>query len=534
MSPAAFVALLLGGVGIALAAFAWPAAVAIWEAASQADAVAATLSGRALSLLLRGLAVAAAAAILAQLVGIALAAGISAAGRRLRQLAVWACLVVILTPPYIYAYAWSLPAFPEGLPSGPLLGGLSGWLATAGRVVWCFGTWLAPIAAVVILIGWRSAGRPALVLALQDAGPVRGSLAAGLPVMRPWLGLSLVLCATLALTEFSVCHLCLVQTWNTEILAEAQLLDRPGAAFLLGWPLLAILALLALVLWPWRARFTTALDAAGDLLRSAPEGDGRAARGWLGPTLVLAVAIILLLPLALLVRGLHDPRGLLDVWSVYPRVWPGGVLVASGAAAIALWLALTVDALLTLAGRRSTTAARLGRATAAAVIALALLAAAAPPVLVGDAFLAAYARVPVLRDSFLIVSLLTAARFAIIPIALVCLSGQASTAAYREAAAVDGAAAARAYFSLRLPLTRGALIAGGLAVWALALTEVSASQMVTPPALGSLALTLLNAIHFGRSDRVIALCLMVVVVVGLASWVAMAAPRAARQRSSKN
>jgi ABC-type spermidine/putrescine transport system permease subunit II len=50
-------------------------------------------------------------------------------------------------------------------------------------------------------------------------------------------------------------------------------------------------------------------------------------------------------------------------------------------------------------------------------------------------------------------------------------------------------------------------------VGVLSFTEVAATQLVRPPGVGNLAITLLNAIHFGRNDEVVAMCLYVMLLV---------------------
>lgn len=495
--------------------YVWPAIAAGWELLTPTAWEDAGLSLRRLTLTLRGIYIAIAAAVLAQLFGALLAAGfLDKRASVTRAAAVWVAFSVLLTPPYIYAYGWSLPLLPEGLISADTLASpLNRWLTTTGRAVWCLATWTAPLAAMLLTVGWRTHGRRAINLALLDAAAPRAFLRAALPIMAPWLWLSIAVTGLLALTEFSVCHLCMVQTLNTEILAQMQILATPGRGLAVAWPLVLLIAASATLLWRVRRReIREFVDAIGRLDDSPGSPVSRARRlsrsaAWLGIG-------ILLLPWMLFARYLHNPAAFVRTWAVYPREWPDGMLCAGGAALIAVVLAVAVDYLLTRETRADgpwTPGGLFARFTLIA----AALGALAPPALVGDAFLAAFTHIPVVSDHWPVVSLLTAARFSLIAILTVRLAGAAAGPQLAEMAAADGATFGQAYLRVRLPVIRRAMIAGGLAVALLAFTEVAATQMVRPPGVASLSITLLNAIHYGRNDEVVAMCFYLMGFVGI-------------------
>lgn len=513
----------------------WPALAAARELLTPAAWEDAGLSVRRLTLTLRGMYIAVAAAVLAQFFGALLAAGFLAKRAPVtRAAAIWVAFSVLLTPPYIYAYGWSLPLLPEGLISAETLASpLNRWLTTTGRAVWCLATWTAPLAALLLTIGWRMHGRRALDLSLLDAAAPRALLRAALPIMAPWLGLSIAVTGLLALTEFSVCHLCMVQTLNTEILAQMQILATPGRGLAVAWPLVFLIAGSATLLWRWRRRevreFVNALggldDSSGSSVSHA-HGLARSA-AWLG-------VAILMLPWLIFACYLDNPAAFVRTWAVYPREWPDGLLCAGGAALIAVVFAVAVDYLFARETRADgpwTAGGLFARLTLIA----AALAALAPPALVGDAFLAAFTHVPIVSDHWPVVSLLTAARFSLFAILAVRLAGAAAGPHLAEMAAADGATFGQAYLRVRLPVIRRAMVAGGLAVALLAFTEVAATQMVRPPGVASLSITLLNAIHYGRNDDVVAMCFYLMGFVGVvvaAAQLILYARRARTHRAS--
>lgn len=508
MRGAAFGLLTAAGIVAALA-FGWPLLVVASELATCDEWSAALPGARGWGLLARGVGIAIAATGLALVLGTLLAAGLvrRRAGRAggLARLLGGVCLLVLLTPPYLYAYAWSLPLLPEGIAVAPPNMRYSRWVTGELRAVWCLSTWCSPIAAGLLASGWRRAGATAYRLALLDGGSMRALIAAAGP-LRPWIVLAAVVILLASLVEFSICHLCQVLTWNTEILVQTQALERPGRSLLLAWPqVLIAIALLGVLVAQRRLIVEWIADVSSDsawMETDPPRG---------GPEATIASvtgAGLLLLPMLIFIASMQDWRAMGRLWRVYPSEWPGSLLTASGATLACGVLALAAAFLASMPpGRRA------ARLAATVIVASATVAAVIPPALAGDLFAAAYAGVPPIRDRFWIISLVEASRFAFIPVVAGVLAARAAAAELREGAAADGAAPAATFFHVILPEIRSPLILALGVVAALSLTEVAASQLVAPPGVGNLARTLLNAIHFGRNDDVIALALTVVAVL---------------------
>lgn len=479
----------------------------------QIDAGDVLLSGRQWRLVARGVWVAVLAAGFAQLLGAGLAAGMNARRPRgLASVAWWLGGVVLLMPPYVYAYAWSLPLLPEGIAVGaPGAVAFPAWVVTTARAAWCLALWTAPVAAVILAGGWRVSGRPAVRLALQDATAWQALWRVGVVATLPWLLISVAAVFVLAVTEYSVCHLCLVSTWNTEVLATAQIEADFGRTALLAWPLIVVVLIVAVLIWPWRGRLARLRAGLGELDADGDSTGGRGAIPWWSLAIVLITAGLLASPFVVLLSQLRDLAAFGEVWRTYPHEWPMGLLYAGGAGALGVALALAVDYV--REASRHGGARRLLRGWVEAVTALAVLLAVAPPALVGDAWntlglraASAWPALAAIVDHWPMVSLVTAARFAAIPLVAVRLAGASRWRVLLPAAMSDGADWRSAYWRLRLPLLWPTLLATGVVVALLSLTEVAAAQLVRPPGTPSLALTLLNQIHYGRNDQIIALC----------------------------
>lgn len=500
-------------VGLALAGLLW---VWPWLAASREllDAAAwrdAGISARRIGLLWRALWVSAASGALATLLGAALATGIADRARVVSQITCWAAVTVILTPPYIYAYGWSLLFFPQGVVNAAVPGAWWGLFATTGRAILCLATWLSPAAAWIVLSGWRSDGRRGYEAARVDAGPLRAMLLGAGPAMRGWLLLAAGATALLAFNEDNVCSLCLVPTLNTELVATLQSVTTPGRGLAMAWPSICVGALLLGWLWLQRARVAAAM--AGDATSRLDLDIGALAgeRAWPGrrvaPLLALAV---LAAPGIAAVASIRSARALTTTWIAFATELGDSLSSGLVSGALAAALGLVFD--YAWSRRRGGAIRRAAVALAAAGVLWALL----PAALLGDALAASWARLPGVGDHWLMVAVTTAARFGMLAVALAAGVG-APGSELMERAQADGASPEQAYLRVRLWERRPAITASFLIVTMLSLTEVSATCLTRPSGVGSIALRMLNEIHFGRNDEVLAMCGYLSALAGVAA-----------------
>jgi iron(III) transport system permease protein len=74
-----------------------------------------------------------------------------------------------------------------------------------------------------------------------------------------------------------------------------------------------------------------------------------------------------------------------------------------------------------------------------------------------------------------------------------------------------------------LPLVAPGLVAAACLTFALTLGELGATLLVAAPGRGTLTMRIYTFLHFGASDRVAALCLLMVLAALLLGLAAMAA-----------
>ncbi len=426
-------------------------------------------------------------------------------------------LCPLLIPPQVYAYAWSL------LPGVGVRAGVAGLifsgLITAG--------WLWPAAALIIASGWRTAGQGAWRLALLDTGPFRALVSAALPALRPHLVAAAGTLFAVATIEYAIPHIMLTRVHATELmlLVEAGAPSGQVARLAIGPFLLAVGGAAAAAgslreVSRWQAVEDEEAWAGGAQTGRGADGACSAGRGmWWATAGVLAVTVGF--PAGLMVMNWRDPRSWAEGFRVFGTQWASSAAVAAVSGALAAAVALTV-VLWTVAGPR-------GRVGVAA--GLPFLSALTPPAMLGVGMVlvcnglsgldrscpgfpgaAAIARLFefLYADIPAAWTLVLVGRYAAVAVLVAWLAtGRRSVAAVEQARA-DGANRWAVLTHVLWPMHAPMLLAGGLIVAVLSLSEVVATHLVSPTGLPSIALTVLTHMHYGRDDVVIATSLTMV------------------------
>lgn len=507
-------ALIVVGTLLAIALYLVPLTAGGLRAATDFSLSDMLLTSRRWGLLGNSLLVAAGATLIALLVGASFAAGL--VGVRIpaaRFGLLTAGLATTLVPPYVYAYAWGLVFLRSGL-----FDGRDGdWLfqaqfATYGRAMLSLGIWLAPACGLLLALVWQQRGRVLCAARALDQSILRATIRTLLVDLRPEvLAISCILFA-IALSEYSVCHLCSVQTFSGEIMSVCE--TAPGAGIRLALPLLAILAaVLGSAYWLIKC------SALGDLaLRDETRADldslrlpqrQRGARA----LFALLALVVLLAPFGVLVARFDDVGAFARIGRIYPDAVPIGLLQAFVASLLAAVLAVGLAALRSVLDTGVTQS--VARVIERGITIIATLAFFTPPALVSVGLLISFRQIEALipaaisvTDSWLALSIANAVRFSALTLIVVQLSRGTTRDRWHAAAQSDGADNLERFTRLTLPRVRGPLAAIVALMTLLALTEVGATFLVRPTSHGAtLALTLLNDMHYGRDADVIAVCL---------------------------
>lgn len=523
-----------------------------------------SLSDRDLRIIGKTLGIAAAAVIGSFLLAAPAALALAAArGRAARTLLYGLTVWPLLTPPSVIAYAWTLLATQQNW-AGLALSALGWHRAGAAPLVsvWLQAAWLWPIPALILSSAVRAWGLPAYRMALLDARPVVALLRAGLPAVRG-AGLAAAgIVFLLSIQDAAIPPIMLIQdTWSSDMLMEvtraARFADSTSYLLWRSWPMIGPAALAAGAAWlgwgrGWSRSGAPAADETGT--------GGPRLRGW--STAAAAAAFgVSVFPVIVFVGEVTTAGR--PVWELFQtgltaqaREFAASLIVAAltGLCGAALALAVIDPVFPAPPGvqrARWRWTAACARVTPAAALALFLLLAVMPPVILGRALIDVFDRawfVPerwhwsIYVDSPVAWTVGVAARFGFLPIGLVLAARRWLGDETAEQARVDRATEEEIMAHVRTRQLVRPIVAGALLTACMALAELQVSSLLAPPGWigGSLAVALDQQIHFGRNAQVVAMSLLLTLpamlgamavawlVSGAAAGAAFKSPRSVR------
>lgn len=424
---------------------------------------------------------------------------------------IWLILPLAALPPYVHATAWLTVTDAIGdlvRPLGFSVGVLHGW----GGSLWVEVAAFAPLALGCAWLGLRSID-PDLIEAGRIARSDFQSLfRIVLPLSAPSLLTGGGIVFLLSLLDYSVPSLLQVHVYAMEVFAEFSASNSPERAFLLAVPLLLLaVSVIAAVLEPLRA-LTLRAVLHRPVWANPPRWPGWVAvlQGAVGMLLVVQALSPLIVVISLsgalreLASTMAQARG-----EVGYSLWTSGL-----AALLSLPLAL-------LAARSLLHLGRFSKVRWLLVIAPLAI----PASLVGIGLIILSNR-PSLHTStvtHMMPALAGMARFT--PLAALILLAQMrrTDALLFDAALVFQRAWWRRQFQVAVPLLAPGFLAGAGLVFALSMGELGATLMVVPPGQATLTMRIYNYLHYGASDTVAGLCLILAAGVLVAGAVAAVA-----------
>lgn len=414
----------------------------------------------------------------------------------------WLILLLAPLPPYIHAMAWMALTDSLGLPTRGLA--LSIWVQIMAFM---------PLATALALVGLDSVENglvEAARLAHTDFTTLKRVI---LPLASPAILTGCGLVFLLSLTDYSVPSLFQVNTYPLEIFSEFSASGSAGRAFLTSLPLLLLSGGVTLAL-VGRLRSVAESGSRGDTTHRARPGFHWP--GWL--TVLIGAAV------AVWVAQVGAPLGVL-LWQVGSwQKFSQSVGTAGSEIGFTLWTAgaaaiLCLPLGLALGGEM---ARRGRRGWLAWFLALAPLALPAP--LVGIGLIAVWNRdlpLAVYGSAWMPV-LAMLARFSALAALLALAQQRRTDARLFEAAAVFQPDLLKTWLRVRLPLLAPGLLAAAGVVFILSAGELGATLIVAPPGQATLTLRIYNYLHYGASDTVAGLCLLVALAsLGLGSVAAV-------------
>jgi ABC-type Fe3+ transport system permease subunit len=481
-----------------------------------------------------------AAAVLATLMGLP-AAFVLGRGRGLFAKIMWVVLpAALLMPSLSYAYGWAQGArllhdwvrdhygieFVRrfGLTFAP------GGIADTLRCIWSLAAWLWAVPAGLIGLTLRRLDTNIQQQALLDGAPLRVTLRQ----LAPAIIASLAIVTVLATQEFAVYEPTGISVVATEVRmvfdtgavssvtnpiagpviqgsgkeAHGQA-ARAAAAVATAFPLLLVTIVMAVIV-VWAALRTTAADAiaVGPWPRVLDAS-------WASIALtILFVLLNIAVPVWSLIKSLHDHRSPLEVWNEFAPQVSGAMIVAGIAGSVAAFAAFSS------AGRW--TRGLMVLTGASFLIGGQLLAIADIRIYNRPGLTWAY-------DYFPVPVIAYVGRFGWLALAASRGTWSRPWRELRDMASMDGASSFRTALSVVWPLAWPTLIAGGLLVGALSMTEVPATVLIFPEHPQVLTPHLMTWVHMAHYDSMIEASLLMMAVVLLPALAAVGLIAAGRR-----
>jgi iron(III) transport system permease protein len=416
--------------------------------------------------------------------------------RHLPGAARWLIFLLAPLPPYIHALAWMALTASVGVV-------MSAWVQVMAFL---------PLTTALALVGLESV-EIGLVESARLARPDLHALSRViLPLATPAILTGSGLVFLLSFTDYSVPSLFQVNTYALEIFSEYSASSLPERAFVLALPLLLLTGLATLLLvGGLRTAVAAAAGGGAGAGRGDCRGGDRQAR-WPGVDFQWPVWLSVLIGAALAawLAQVGAPLGVLlsqtGSWVAFSQSVMDAqseigftLLTAAAAGLFCLPLGLALSGELQRQGLRGW----LGW-----FLVLAPLAVPAP--LVGIGLIAVWNRdLPLnIYGTAWMPVLAMLARFSALAALLALAQARRTDVRLFEAGEIFQPGLLKTWWGVRLPLLAPGLLAAAGLVFVLSAGELGATLIVAPPGQATLAMRIYNYLHYGASDTVAGLCLL--------------------------
>ncbi len=463
-------------------------------------------SSRQWTLLFRSVGLASGVAVLATILGASAAYALIRLPRAAHLSAAFALTLPVIVPQHIMAIAWVdvlgrsgyLSRFVQiAMPGAPPVPSPFTFWGT----LFILAMTLYPIPMLATFVALRRFDAR-FIEAARVAGQSRGAFRAiVLPLILPSVLTGSLVVFALSVSTFAVPSLLQVNTYPVEIHASSMSFDY-GAAAAQSLPMIAVCAV-TFAVWSLyvRPRHAWLSGAARGATTELPAGKPNLRmRTVLSSSFVLLVAFgAIALPLAALFLRSLPLRTYAAVWGTAREEIVTGLVVAACAATVISAIAFSMSAIVQGTGAR------------AFVRYASLFAFVAPGPLLALGMIAQWNRPGIagmVYDSASILILASATRF--FAFGNIAFEAQRARMNPRllEAARVAGVPWWRSISAISLPLALPYLIAVWLVAFVLALGEVDAAVLLSPPGVSTFALRLFSLMHYGPDSFVAALSLI--------------------------
>lgn len=446
-----------------------------------------------------GLAIALGTAAVAVAAASGFVAALSFAPRSVRATAWSLALLGFFIPPYVYATAWLEFAGPAG-PLGEW-GGSSRALNSNAGVIWVYGLWCFPLAALIIDASLRAIDPRIFDSARVFAGRWSRLTRVTPRLLAPAAAAAALVAALIAWLGFNVPSLYQVPVFAAEIHTDFSAFRDSRAAYAHASVLVLVgMVLVALMLFVARGNSLALAGTRGRVRDAFP----RRLHLLLSSVALFAITgVSTLLPILTLARSARGPAAVADAWNTARAELAASLLLGGASATLILVLGF-------------------GLAFAVRFRAAIALAVALPFLISGPAFAIgliamwnhADARAAIYDGPGILV-LAETARYLFVGYFVSLAALRSANTELEDAARAAGASWARRLTRVVLPQCAPWLAAGWLVAFVLTFGDADAVVLLAPPGITPLPSRIYGLMHYGPSATVAALSLIVACVCAL-------------------
>ncbi|MGE5416052.1 MAG: ABC transporter permease [Acidobacteriota bacterium] len=475
-------------------------------------------SGRRLKLLVDTLLFALEVALSGMVIGVILASQVQRWHRGFLSYVKWMILAMALVPPFIHASAWTTLFYKLSTSAGLSYVTLQGW----SGCWWVQLMSLLPISLGLAMIGLESVDSELVDSARLMRKPMDAFFRISLPLALPTILAGGGILFLVSLIDYTVPSLLQVNVYSLEIFAEFSTNNEPVRAFFLALPLLLISTVVMLASQvPLRnvaakRKVRTNIDTIADQWPLCY----RAIKG-----LAMALLIVqIIVPIGTLIWNAGSFKTFVDsVLSAKTEIGYS-TIIAAFSALLAIWISIIPALEMEQKGWKNSLWWFM------IIIPLAI-----PAPLTGIALVAMWNQsfLPGIYGSTAMPVLAAAARFAPLAAIVILAWKQTIDTNSLDAALVMQKSRRHGIMRVWLPMMRPGILGAGLLVAVLALAELGATLIVAPPGQATITMRVYNLLHYGASESVAGLCLLITLAAGSLGLAVMAITAKNRGRRSR-
>ncbi len=434
-------------------------------------------------------------------------------------------LMPLVLPRYMLYYAWWLLLSPTT--------SLGVYLSDKTEVAKFIGTfsttavlvmWYWPLAALLLGQGWKNIDRQIWDSASLDSNKLGIFKNVTLPLLIKPILLAFSVCFVLSLSEFTTFHLAGIKTIGTELAVLYDLTGRGGEAAVAraSWPIAVMALILAIILSKSSRSWALSTNEAESI-------ESKSQR-WSWAVLLLLFGISLLIPVALLIYNASDivpfQQFLIlhfdDItWSLVTSLLAAGLayLIAYNAYSLGKTKHSYRDNDNVFKQILSYCLIHIMPLVICSTIFLVML---LPASIIAVSIIRIMAVLHLpnsIRESWFIVSIGLACRFAGVALILLFLTRHSQRQILSEMAQLDGASHFHTFRHIHLPQVWPLLLGSFILISMFSMTEISATMILLPAGVPNFAQRLLNQMHYARDQQVIASCLILIGVFALLTFI---------------